>query len=266
MRTFLTSLAAALLPASVALAADDVTLQLKWVTQSQFAGYYVALDKGFYEAEGLNVTIKPGGPDIAPPQVMAGGGADVMVDWMPSALAARGVGGESLVAVALLLVYVVWGSTYLGIHLALEGGVPPLTVISGARFVVAGGVLDHRTALHLMRTGAAGVIVGYGSTYGATTSDEVLGISVPMATAIADAAASVPEGGKALIVSHQLPIYIARLDAEGRSFVHNPATRDCRLASVTAYHFLDGRIVGVDYSEPAADFYPAKKKILRPGM
>ena len=89
MRSFLTSLAATLLPASVALAADDVTLQLKWVTQAQFAGYYVALDKGFYEAEGLNVTIKPGGPDIAPPQVMAGGGADVMVDWMPSALAAR---------------------------------------------------------------------------------------------------------------------------------------------------------------------------------
>jgi IMP dehydrogenase len=56
--------------------------------------------------------------------------------------------------------------------------------------VVAGGVADHRTALHLMRTGAAGVIVGYGSTAGATTSDEVLGISVPMATAIADAAAA----------------------------------------------------------------------------
>jgi IMP dehydrogenase len=56
--------------------------------------------------------------------------------------------------------------------------------------VVAGGVADHRTALHLMRTGAAGVIVGYGSTSGVTTSDEVLGISVPMATAIADAAAA----------------------------------------------------------------------------
>lgn len=56
--------------------------------------------------------------------------------------------------------------------------------------VVAGGVIDHRTALHLMRTGAAGVIVGYGSTLGLTTSDEVLGISVPMATAIADAAAA----------------------------------------------------------------------------
>ncbi len=69
--------------------ANSVTLQLQWVTQSQFAGYYVALDKGFYEEEGLNVTILPGGPDIAPPQVLAGGGADVMLNWMPSALAAR---------------------------------------------------------------------------------------------------------------------------------------------------------------------------------
>ena len=70
-------------------AADDVTLQLKWVTQAQFAGYYVAAAKGFYEEEGLNVTILPGGPDVAPTQVIAGGGADVVIDWMPSALAAR---------------------------------------------------------------------------------------------------------------------------------------------------------------------------------
>ena len=56
--------------------------------------------------------------------------------------------------------------------------------------VVAGGVSDHRTALHLMRTGAAGVIVGYGSFEGATSTGEVLGIGVPMATAIADAAAA----------------------------------------------------------------------------
>ncbi len=70
-------------------AADDVTLQLKWVTQGQFAGYYVAKDKGFYEEEDLDVTIKPGGPDIAPPQVIVGGGADVVVDWLPSALASR---------------------------------------------------------------------------------------------------------------------------------------------------------------------------------
>ena len=72
-----------------AMGADDLTLQLKWVTQAQFAGYYVAKDMGFYEEEGLNVTIKPGGPDIAPVQVLVGGGADVIIDWMPSALAAR---------------------------------------------------------------------------------------------------------------------------------------------------------------------------------
>jgi len=75
--------------ATGAQAADDVTLQLKWVTQAQFAGYYVAQAKGFYEEENLNVTILPGGPDIAPTQVIAGGGADVVIDWMPSALAAR---------------------------------------------------------------------------------------------------------------------------------------------------------------------------------
>ncbi len=82
-------LAAATLWGGMAQAADDVTLQLKWVTQSQFAGYYVAQDQGFYEEEDLNVTIKPGGPDIAPAQVIAGGGADVIIDWMPSALASR---------------------------------------------------------------------------------------------------------------------------------------------------------------------------------
>ena len=75
--------------AGIATAADDVTLQLKWVTQAQFAGYYVALENDFYKDEDLNVTIKPGGPDIAPTQVLAGGGADVTVEWMPAALAAR---------------------------------------------------------------------------------------------------------------------------------------------------------------------------------
>ena len=83
---------AVLLVTSPSWAADDITLQLKWVTQAQFAGYYVAEAEGFYEEEGLNVTIKPGGPDIAPPQVIAGGGADVIVEWMPAALAAREAG------------------------------------------------------------------------------------------------------------------------------------------------------------------------------
>jgi len=94
--TFVTTFAAgALALAAVsAQAADEVTLQLKWVTQAQFAGYYVAEEKGFYDEAGLDVTINPGGPDISPPQVIAGGGADVIIDWMPSALASRekGVG------------------------------------------------------------------------------------------------------------------------------------------------------------------------------
>jgi IMP dehydrogenase len=54
--------------------------------------------------------------------------------------------------------------------------------------VIAGGVHDYRTAMHLMRTGAAGVIVGYGHAGGVTSTDSVLGIGVPMATAIIDAA------------------------------------------------------------------------------
>lgn len=78
-----------IMSASMAMAADELTLQLKWVTQAQFAGYYVAQDQGFYADENLDVTIKPGGPDIAPAQVLAGGGADVILEWMPAALATR---------------------------------------------------------------------------------------------------------------------------------------------------------------------------------
>lgn len=80
---------AALGIASPALAADEIKLQLKWVTQAQFAGYYVALENGYYDEADLDVTVMPGGPDIAPTQVIAGGGADVIVEWMPAALSAR---------------------------------------------------------------------------------------------------------------------------------------------------------------------------------
>jgi NitT/TauT family transport system substrate-binding protein len=87
--TTLLAIAATVAMGTAASAADKLTLQLKWVTQAQFAGYFVAADRGFYDAEGLDVTIKPGGPDISPVQVIAGGGADVVIDWMPSALASR---------------------------------------------------------------------------------------------------------------------------------------------------------------------------------
>jgi NitT/TauT family transport system substrate-binding protein len=70
-------------------AADAVRLQLKWLTQAQFAGYYAARAKGFYAAENLSVTIQPGGPSIVPEQVVAAGGAQFGIDWLPSLLAVR---------------------------------------------------------------------------------------------------------------------------------------------------------------------------------
>ena len=87
--TIAAGLVLASLLAGTAHAADKVTLQLKWVTQAQFAGYYVAKAKNYYKEADLDVTINAGGPDVAPPQVLAGGGADVIIDWMPSALASR---------------------------------------------------------------------------------------------------------------------------------------------------------------------------------
>ncbi len=89
----LSVLAAALALGSLAAqAAEKVTIQLKWVPQAQFAGYYVAQAKGYYKDAGLDVTIKAGGPDISPVQVIAGKSADVIVNWMPDALAAREAG------------------------------------------------------------------------------------------------------------------------------------------------------------------------------
>lgn len=95
MKKLIVALAAgalALAGASAAYAQDTVRLQLKWVPQAQFAGYYVAAAKGFYTEENLNVEILPGGPNVAPEQVIAGGGADVIVDWMGGAAAARDKG------------------------------------------------------------------------------------------------------------------------------------------------------------------------------
>src|SRR5579859_767606 len=68
---------------------DKVSLQLKWVTQAQFAGYYAALDQGYYKAQNLDVTILEGGPNIAPEQVVASGGAQFGLDWMGSLLSSR---------------------------------------------------------------------------------------------------------------------------------------------------------------------------------
>jgi NitT/TauT family transport system substrate-binding protein len=72
--------------------ATKVTLQLKWVTQAQFAGYYAAKAKNYYKQAGLDVKIKIGGPDIVPEQAVAGGQAEFGIDWLPSLLSARDKG------------------------------------------------------------------------------------------------------------------------------------------------------------------------------
>jgi NitT/TauT family transport system substrate-binding protein len=72
--------------------ADKVRLQIKWVPQAQFAGYFVAMDKGYYAAENIDITIMPGGPDIIPEQQVTNGQADFGVDWVASFLAFRDKG------------------------------------------------------------------------------------------------------------------------------------------------------------------------------
>lgn len=92
------ALAAAAITMAVApVAAQELTpikFQLKWVTQAQFAGYYAALEEGYYEDMGLDVELLPGGPDIGPQQVVASGGAEMGTDWIGSLLSSRENGGD----------------------------------------------------------------------------------------------------------------------------------------------------------------------------
>src|SRR4029078_4196010 len=99
----LVTLAACGVPGTAA-AKDKVTFQLKWVAQGQFAGYYAAKDKGYYDAENLDVTLRPGGPDIVPEQVVAGGQAQFGLDWLPSLLSNREQ-GQPLVNIAQVFQY-----------------------------------------------------------------------------------------------------------------------------------------------------------------
>lgn len=69
-----------------------VTLQLQWFAQAQFSGYYAALDQGYFEDEGLDVTIAEGGVDIVPQTVLADNQADYAIAWVPKALASREAG------------------------------------------------------------------------------------------------------------------------------------------------------------------------------
>jgi len=75
-------------------ALTPIKFQLKWVTQAQFAGYYAALDQGYYKDAGLDVTLLIGGPNINEVQVVASGGADMGTTWLPSMLQAREHGAD----------------------------------------------------------------------------------------------------------------------------------------------------------------------------
>jgi broad specificity phosphatase PhoE len=85
-------------------------------------------------------------------------------------------------------------------------------------------------------------------------------IAARMRRAVAAARVAAP-GREAVLVSHQLPIWICRLDFEGRRFVHDPRKRQCSLASLTSLHFENDELVAVVYSEPSADLLPMAKKI-----
>jgi len=72
----------------------SVKLQLQWFTQAQFAGYFAAVDQGFYAAQCLDVSILEGGVDIVPQQQLADGAVDFALSWVPKALASREAGAN----------------------------------------------------------------------------------------------------------------------------------------------------------------------------
>jgi NitT/TauT family transport system substrate-binding protein len=131
-------------------AAEDltpVTLQSKWVVQAQFAGYYAAVDQGFYEDEGLDVTIRPGGPDIVPEQVVAGGQAEFGINWLDSLLATRDK-GQDLVNIAQVftrsgMTEVTWK----------DSGLDDITKLEGKKVGVWLGGNEHKLFAALTKNG-----------------------------------------------------------------------------------------------------------------
>jgi NitT/TauT family transport system substrate-binding protein len=126
---------------------DQVTLQLKWVTQAQFAGYYAALEQGYYEDEGLDVTIKPGGPDIVPEQVVLGGQAEFGIDWLDNLLATRDQGGK---IVNIAQVFARSGMTEVAFK---ESGIDSIADLKGKKVGVWLGGNEHKLFAALTKNG-----------------------------------------------------------------------------------------------------------------
>jgi len=124
-----------------------VTLQSKWVVQAQFAGYYAAVDQGFYEDEGLDVTIRAGGPDIVPEQVVLGGQAEFGIDWLDNLLATRDQ-GQGLVNIAQVftrsgMTEITWA----------DSGLDEITDLRGKRVGVWLGGNEHKLYAALTKNG-----------------------------------------------------------------------------------------------------------------
>ncbi|MBI1378938.1 MAG: histidine phosphatase family protein [Frankiales bacterium] len=129
-----------------------------------------------------------------------------------------------------------------GVRVTIDDRVLEATnVFEGQRVSVGDGVLRHPgTWRHLWNP----ITPSWGEPYA-----EVAGRMRAAVTAARHAA----RGHEAVVVSHQLPIWIARLDAENRRFVHDPRRRQCGLASLTSLAFDDDRLVAIAYTEPSAD-------------
>lgn len=119
-------------------------------------------------------------------------------------------------------------------------------VFEGLTFGVGAGSLAHPRHWKYLRN-------PFRPSWGEPYDEQV----VRMRAAMDDVAEEVV-GHEAVIVSHQLPIWVTRLAVEGRRLWHDPRKRECSLASLTTFTYEDDAIVSVAYSEPAADLLPAK--------
>lgn len=123
-----------------------------------------------------------------------------------------------------------------------------LNVFEGQQFGVGDGALRKPSAwVHLWNP----LKPSWGEPY--------VEVAARMRAAI-QAARDAARGHEAVVVSHQLPIWVARLSAEGRPFVHDPRKRQCTLASLTSFHFDGPRLNQVDYAEPAGHLIPPRDR------
>ena len=124
-----------------------MTLQLKWVTQAQFAGYYAAKEEGYYDDACLDVTIRPGGPDIVPEQAVLGGQAEFGIDWLDNLLATRDQ-GEEIVNIAQ--VYARSGMTEVAFK---DSGIDSIDDLKGKKVGVWLGGNEHKLFAALTKNG-----------------------------------------------------------------------------------------------------------------